>query len=100
MRSFCPPVLVFGCLAGADCVCHVRIPFKKVGAQVRSFELGVDQTRSRGGKEEPFGGTGASWKGCFVGGKYLVETVTTGAPGGRLHGVFPGYSLIAEVRRI
>ncbi len=70
----------------------------EVRAQVRSFQFGVNQTRSRGDKEEAFGGTGASWKGCFVGGKYLVEAVTTGAIGERLHGVFPDYSLIPEIR--
>ena len=70
---------------------------KEVRAQVRSFKFGVNQTRSRGDKEESFGGTGASWKGCFVGGKYLVEAVTTGAIGERLHGVFPDYTLIPEI---
>jgi acyl-CoA reductase-like NAD-dependent aldehyde dehydrogenase len=71
---------------------------REVGSQVRSFKFGVNKTRSRGDREEPFGGTGASWKGCFVGGKYLVEAVTVGAPGERLHGVFPDYSLIPEMR--
>jgi hypothetical protein len=45
-----------------------------------------------------FGGIGQSWKGCFVGGKYLVQAVTVGPPGERLYGNFPDYTLLPEKR--
>lgn len=69
-----------------------------VGAELRSFKVGVNQVRSRGDREEIFGGMGASWKGAFVGGKYLVDSVTEGAPGERVYGNFPDYTLLPEVR--
>jgi hypothetical protein len=54
--------------------------------------------RSRGDRDEVFGGMGASWKGCFVGGKYLVQSVTKGPAGERLYGNFPDYTLLPETR--
>ena len=38
----------------------------------------MNKLRSRGDREEVFGGLGESWKGAFVGGKLLVEAVTNG----------------------
>jgi acyl-CoA reductase-like NAD-dependent aldehyde dehydrogenase len=70
----------------------------QVQDQVRAFKFGLNKVRSRGDREEPFGGIGGSWKGCFVGGKYLVEAVTAGTPGERLHGNFPDYTLLPESR--
>jgi hypothetical protein len=52
--------------------------------------------RSRGDREEPFGGKGASWEGCFVGGKYLVQAVTRGPAGERRYGNFEEYSQLPE----
>ncbi|NJN17993.1 MAG: aldehyde dehydrogenase [Oscillochloris sp.] len=71
---------------------------RMVSSELRSFKVGVNALRSRGDREEVFGGMGASWKGCFVGGKYLVQSVTRGAPGERLYGNFPDYTLLPETR--
>jgi hypothetical protein len=58
--------------------------------------VGINKVRSRGDREEVFGGIGQSWKGGFVGGRYLVLSVTQGEPGERLYGNFPGYTLLPE----
>lgn len=71
---------------------------RAVASELRSFKVGVNAVRSRGDREEVFGGMGASWKGCFVGGKYLVQSVTRGEPGERLFGNFPDYTLLPETR--
>jgi acyl-CoA reductase-like NAD-dependent aldehyde dehydrogenase len=71
---------------------------RMVAGELRSFKVGINQVRSRGDREEVFGGMGASWKGCFVGGKYLVQSVTLGPPGERLYGNFPDYTLLPETR--
>jgi acyl-CoA reductase-like NAD-dependent aldehyde dehydrogenase len=66
----------------------------RMSGELQSFKVGINKPRSRGAREEPFGGRGPSWKGCFVGGKYLVEAVTLPESGeDRLYGNFPGYSL-------
>jgi acyl-CoA reductase-like NAD-dependent aldehyde dehydrogenase len=67
----------------------------RVGEQLQSFKVGVNKPRSRGDREEVFGGLGASWKGAFVGGDLLVDAVTYGPEGAeeKLFGNFPGYSL-------
>ncbi|MFY7998759.1 MAG: aldehyde dehydrogenase family protein [Candidatus Kapaibacteriota bacterium] len=70
----------------------------RIAPELRGFKIGHNTVRSRGDKDEIFGGVGQSWKGCFVGGKYLVESVTVGMPGERLHGNFPDYTLLPEVR--
>ena len=54
----------------------------RVGPQLRAFKVGVNKPRSRGDREETFGGIGESWKGCFVGGELLVQAVTVGPAGG------------------
>lgn len=69
-----------------------------LGAQVRSFKIGINAMRSRGDRDEVFGGIGQSWRGCFVGGKYSVESVTIGPPGERLAGNFEEYTLMPERR--
>lgn len=69
-----------------------------IASELRAFKVGINRMRSRGDRDEVFGGMGASWKGCFVGGKYLVEAVTVGAPGERLYGNFPDYTLLPEQR--
>ena len=48
--------------------------------------VGINTVRSRGDREEVFGGIGQSWKGCFVGGRYLVLAVTQGEAGEKLCG--------------
>jgi acyl-CoA reductase-like NAD-dependent aldehyde dehydrogenase len=71
---------------------------RQIAGDLRSFKVGLNGVRSRGDREEVFGGIGASWKGCFVGGRYLVEAVTVGQPGERLYGNFPDYTLLPERR--
>ena len=67
----------------------------RVTEELQSFKVGVNRPRSRGDREEVFGGKGASWKGSFVGGDLLVQAVTIGAEAAdeRLYGNFPSYSL-------
>jgi len=64
----------------------------KLAGDVQAFKVGINKPRSRGDRDEPFGGRGASWKGAFVGGDLLVQAVTVGEPGERLYGNFPDYS--------
>ena len=64
----------------------------RLAREVRAFKVGINQPRSRGDREEPFGGRGASWKGAFVGGELLVQAVTEGASGEVLFGNFPDYA--------
>ena len=45
---------------------------------VQSFKFGVNAPRSRGDREEVFGGKGASWRGAFVGGDLLIDACTDG----------------------
>lgn len=65
----------------------------KLAAELHAFKIGVNRPRSRGDRDEPFGGRGASWKGAFVGGVHLVRAVTEGPPEDRLYGNFPDYQL-------
>jgi acyl-CoA reductase-like NAD-dependent aldehyde dehydrogenase len=51
---------------------------RRVGKEVRAFKVGINALRSRGDRDEVFGGLGESWKGAFVGGRLLVEAVTSG----------------------
>ena len=69
---------------------------KQIADQLRGFKIGVNTVRSRGDREEVFGGIGQSWKGCFVGGRYLVLAVTQGDPGEKLYGNFPEYTQLPE----
>jgi acyl-CoA reductase-like NAD-dependent aldehyde dehydrogenase len=64
----------------------------KIAVDIQAFKVGINKPRSRGDREEPFGGRGASWKGAFVGGDLLVQAVTIGDPDERLYGNFPDYS--------
>jgi acyl-CoA reductase-like NAD-dependent aldehyde dehydrogenase len=67
-----------------------------IGSQLRGYKVGINKQRSRGDKEETFGGVGESWKGCFVGGRCLVESVTQGPAGEKLFGNFPEYTLLPK----
>lgn len=69
---------------------------KRLAGELQAFKVGINKPRSRGDREETFGGKGASWKGAFVGGDLLVHAVTNGANDERLYGNFPGYSLYPE----
>lgn len=71
---------------------------ERIAAGVRAFKVGVNRPRSRGDKDELFGGWGESWRGAFVGGELLVHAVTRGPAGERLPGNFPHYSLHPEGR--
>lgn len=66
---------------------------RRLAQDVQAFKVGINRTRSRGDKAEPFGGRGASWRGAFVGGDHLVTAVTEGPDGERLYGNFPDYRL-------
>ncbi|MCW2949067.1 MAG: aldehyde dehydrogenase family protein, partial [Thermoleophilia bacterium] len=65
----------------------------RVSEQLLAFKVGVNKPRSRGDREEVFGGRGASWRGAFVGGDLLVEALTLRADGEpeKLYGNFPEY---------
>jgi acyl-CoA reductase-like NAD-dependent aldehyde dehydrogenase len=66
----------------------------RVSEELLAFKVGINKPRSRGDREEVFGGLGASWKGAFVGGDLLVHALTYGpeGPDEELFGNFPSYS--------
>jgi acyl-CoA reductase-like NAD-dependent aldehyde dehydrogenase len=69
---------------------------RRVASELRAFKVGINGVRSRGDREEVFGGIGQSWKGCFVGGRYLVLAVTRGSASEKLFGNFPDYTQLPE----
>ncbi|MGW3654139.1 aldehyde dehydrogenase family protein [Streptomyces sp. NPDC000878] len=71
-----------------------RATFDRLAPQIRAFKVGHGTPRSRGDRDELFGGFGASWRGAFVGGELLVRAVTQGPAGERLPGNFPEYQLM------
>ncbi|QYC39852.1 Lactaldehyde dehydrogenase [Nonomuraea coxensis DSM 45129] len=74
--------------------CDEEDTFRRLAPEVRAFKVGHNRSRSRGDREELFGGLGASWRGAFVGGELLVRAVTEGPDGERLPGNFPHYTLL------
>ena len=68
----------------------------RVAEQLQAFKVGINKPRSRGDREEVFGGRGASWKGAFVGGDLLVQAVTQSGDDEQLYGNFPTYSRYPE----
>ncbi|HEV7625008.1 MAG TPA: aldehyde dehydrogenase family protein [Streptomyces sp.] len=70
--------------------------FDRLAPQVRAFKTGHSKPRSRGDRDELFGGFGASWRGAFIGGELLIRAVTDGPSGERLPGNFPDYRLQPE----
>ncbi len=80
----------------ASIACDDEATATRLSAQLQAFKVGVNKPRSRGDKNEYFGGRGASWSGAFVGGDLLVKAVTQGAPDERLYGNFPSYSLYPD----
>jgi acyl-CoA reductase-like NAD-dependent aldehyde dehydrogenase len=86
-----------GALVGSI-ACDDPATARRISGELRAYKVGVNRVRSRGDREESFGGLGESWKGAFVGGRYLVEAVTEGPPGERLHGIFPDHTLVPPER--
>lgn len=82
----------------ASIACDDPAEAQAIAGELRAFKVGINRTRSRGDREEAFGGIGASWKGCFVGGKYLVEALTEGQPDEPLYGNFPDLTLLPNSR--
>ncbi|MFI1963012.1 aldehyde dehydrogenase family protein [Streptomyces pathocidini] len=76
--------------------CDDQDTAKRLAAEVRAFKIGLGKPRSRGDRDELFGGFGASWRGAFVGGDLLVRAVTQGPPDERPPGNFPDYHLMPE----
>ncbi|GAA3037946.1 aldehyde dehydrogenase family protein [Streptomyces olivoverticillatus] len=69
--------------------------YERLAPQIRAFKTGHGTPRSRGDRQELFGGFGASWRGAFVGGELLVRAVTQGSSADeRLPGNFPDYHLM------
>ncbi|MFC1414484.1 aldehyde dehydrogenase family protein [Streptacidiphilus sp. N1-12] len=77
----------------ASLACDDATTAARLARQLQAFKVGLNAPRSRGDREEPFGGRGASWHGAFVGGELLVQAVTEGPPGERLYGNFADYAL-------
>ena len=71
----------------------------QLAEELQAFKVGINKPRSRGDREEVFGGLGASWKGAFVGGDLLVQALTYGPQGGaeELYGNFPGTSRLPRI---
>jgi acyl-CoA reductase-like NAD-dependent aldehyde dehydrogenase len=67
---------------------------KRVREEIAAFKFGVNKPRSRGDRDEVFGGLGASWRGAFVGGDLLVDAVTDGDR--QIFGNFKGGSRYPE----
>jgi acyl-CoA reductase-like NAD-dependent aldehyde dehydrogenase len=75
----------------ASIACDDEATAQRLGRQLQAFKVGINKPRSRGDRDEVFGGNGASWRGAFVGGELLVHAVTEGT-GDDLHGNFPSYT--------
>jgi acyl-CoA reductase-like NAD-dependent aldehyde dehydrogenase len=86
-----------GCLV-ASIACDDAKTSHRIADELRAFKIGFNAVRSRGDREEIFGGIGQSWKGCFVGGAHLVRAVTNGAPGEKIYGNFVDHTYLPEKR--
>ncbi|MCP3105167.1 aldehyde dehydrogenase family protein [Myxococcus sp. K15C18031901] len=51
---------------------------QRIASRLHAFKVGINKLRSRGDREESFGGKGGSWAGAFVGGTHLVRAFTDG----------------------
>ncbi|MHA7633830.1 aldehyde dehydrogenase family protein [Corallococcus sp. M7] len=51
---------------------------RRIAERLHAFKVGINALRSRGDREESFGGRGGSWAGAFVGGIHLVRAFTDG----------------------
>jgi acyl-CoA reductase-like NAD-dependent aldehyde dehydrogenase len=72
--------------------CDDEATAQRLASGIRAFKVGLGEPRSRGDRDELFGGLGASWHGAYVGGELLVRAVTEGPSGERLPGNFPTYT--------
>ncbi|MDT0309538.1 aldehyde dehydrogenase family protein [Streptomyces sp. DSM 44917] len=66
----------------------------RLAQEIRAFKVGINKPRSRGDREERFGGHGNSWRGAVVGGELLTRAVTRGPREERLPGNYPDYLLL------
>ena len=82
-----------GCLVASVATDDMKFA-ARVREEIAAFKFGVNTPRSRGDREEAFGGLGASWRGAFVGGDLLVDAVTDGDR--PIYGNFKGGSRIPE----
>jgi len=76
----------------ASIACDDETLARRLAREVQAFKVGINAPRSRGDRQEAFGGRGASWLGCFVGGELLVQAVTQGPGNELLYGNFPEHS--------
>src|SRR3954447_9742461 len=76
----------------ASIACDDEDKARRLAREVQAFKVGINKPRSRGDRAEPFGGRGASWLGCCVGGELLVQAVTQGPENELLYGNFPEHS--------
>lgn len=81
----------------ASLACDDEATAQRLGGELQAFKVGVNRPRSRGDRQEVFGGRGASWRGDFVGGALLVHAVTEGPPDERRYGNFPTHAHYPEV---
>ncbi|MFK3979359.1 aldehyde dehydrogenase family protein [Micromonospora sp. NPDC050397] len=76
----------------ASIACDDEATAHRLSRELQAFKVGINRPRSRGDRQEVFGGKGASWRGAFVGGKLLVHAVTEGPADERLYGNFPSHA--------
>jgi acyl-CoA reductase-like NAD-dependent aldehyde dehydrogenase len=62
----------------ASVACDDLARATSLAARLNAFKVGVNCLRSRGDRDEAFGGTGHSWEGAFVGGANSVYAFTAG----------------------
>jgi hypothetical protein len=84
-----------GCLV-SSIACDDPKTARTIAEQLRGFKVGVNAIRSRGDREEVFGGIGQSRKGCLSAGSIWLQSVTQGEAGEKLAGHFPDYTLLPE----
>ncbi|MEE6258820.1 aldehyde dehydrogenase family protein [Plantactinospora sonchi] len=81
----------------ASLACDDEATAQRLSAELQAFKVGINRPRSRGDRQEVFGGRGASWRGAFVGGALLVHAVTEGPADERRYGNFPTHAHYPEV---
>jgi acyl-CoA reductase-like NAD-dependent aldehyde dehydrogenase len=86
-----------GCLV-ASIACDDAKLAQRLSFDLRSFKFGHNTLRSRGDRDELFGGMGQSWKGCFVGGALLPRAVTRGDDDDALPGNFVTHTRMPDAR--
>ena len=76
----------------ASIACDDQALAGELAEHIQAFKVGINKPRSRGDRDEPFGGRGASWKGAFVGGACWCRPSPRARRSSSLYGNFPGYS--------